>query len=233
MRRAGCGKLTGAADFMKISCQSDRTQRVTQILASAAEPVEEPTGDPTGAAPPRPITEELLPLLYDELRELAAGYLAHDSQTTLQPTALVHEAYLRLLGGQVEWRGRGHFFSAAALAMRRILVERARHRRRLKRGGGRPRVPLDDAAVAAEADGLDLLALDEALERLSAEDERKGRVVSLRYFAGLSLAETAQVLGISEATAKRDWDYACAWLYDALGDERNADDAGEQPGCSA
>lgn len=163
---------------------------------------------------PRP-ARELLPLVYDELRRLAAQRLARESPgQTLQATALVHEAYLRLVGGDPDkpWDGRGHFFAAAAEAMRRILVESARRRRRLKRGGDRVRVDLDAAQPAAPESDDDLLALDEAMEKLAARDPVKAQLVQLRVFAGLTLADAAEVLGLSTATADRYWAYARAWL---------------------
>jgi RNA polymerase sigma factor (TIGR02999 family) len=182
---------------------------VTQILSAIEQ------GDPHAAG-------QLLPLVYDSLRELAAQKLAREpSGQTLQATALVHEAYLRLVGaggGQqaVCWDGRRHFFAAAAEAMRRILIDRARRKKSRKRGGGLRRVELDAEARVAGPDGgdaADLLALDEALRQFEAVDPAKARLVKLRYFAGLSVAEASEVLGISPATAKRDWVYARSWLY--------------------
>ena len=158
---------------------------------------------------------ELLPLVYDELRRLAAQRLAREAPgQTLQATALVHEAYLRLVGVDPDrpWDGRGHFFAAAAEAMRRILVENARRRGRLKRGGGRSRVNLDAAQPAAPETDDDLLALDEALERLAEKDRVKAELVQLRVFAGVTLAEAAEILGLSTSTADRYWAYARAWL---------------------
>ena len=158
----------------------------------------------------------LLPLVYDELRRLAAQKLAHEKPgQTLQATALVHEAYLRLVGGDPArpWNGRGHFFAAAAEAMRRILVENARRRRSLKRGGGLVRRELDDLQLAAPEPAEDLLALDDALNRLAGVDPVKAELVKLRYFAGMTIEEAADALGISSATAKRYWTYARAWLY--------------------
>jgi RNA polymerase sigma factor (TIGR02999 family) len=163
---------------------------------------------------PRP-ARELLPLVYDELRRLAAQRLAREAPgQTLQATALVHEAYLRLVGGDPDrpWDGRGHFFAAAAEAMRRILVENARRRGRLKRGGDRTRVNLDAAQPAAPETDADLLALDEALERLAEKDRVKAELVQLRVFAGLTLAEAAEILGLSTSTADRYWAYSRAWL---------------------
>jgi RNA polymerase sigma factor (TIGR02999 family) len=165
--------------------------------------------------------EQLLPLVYDELRRLAAQRLAHETPgQTLDATALVHEAYLRLVDvDQAQrWNSRGHFFAAAAEAMRRILIDQARRKQSQKRGGGNQRVDLDAAALAAPAaeDARDLLALDDALAQLEAEEPQKARLVKLRYFAGLSLADAAAALGISPATAKRHWIYARSWLYGKL-----------------
>lgn len=155
---------------------------------------------------------ELLPLVYEELRRLAQARLGRDPGT-LQATALVHEAYLRLVGDEDPgWNGRGHFFGAAALAMRRIVVERARERACAKRGGALRRETFDEALVVGDEPSIDHLALDEALSRLEAHDARKARVVMLRYFAGLELAETAEALSIGLATVKSDWAYARAWL---------------------
>ena len=159
---------------------------------------------------------ELLPLVYDELRRLAAQRLSHESPgQTLQPTALVHEAYLRLVGdsGGSQWENRGHFFAAAAEAMRRILVENARRKHSLKRGGALIRHKLDEAELLAPEPREDLLALDEALTRLAATDRAAAELVQLRYFGGLSIPEAAQVLGISPRTADRLWTYARAWLH--------------------
>jgi RNA polymerase sigma factor (TIGR02999 family) len=159
--------------------------------------------------------EQLLPLVYDELRRLAAGKMAHETPgQTLQATALVHEAYLRLVDGDPagKWNSRGHFFAAAAEAMRRILVERARHKRSLKAGGDRRRQELPDIEMAAAAPHLDLLAVHEALEKLEKQDKRRADVVKLRFFAGLTIAQAAQVLGISASTADNDWAYARSWL---------------------
>jgi RNA polymerase sigma factor (TIGR02999 family) len=185
---------------------------VTQLLNAVAN------GDPNAAS-------QVLPLVYDELRKLAAQKLSHGrSGQTLQPTALVHEAYLRLVGAGPEphWNGRGHFFAAAAEAMRHILVDSARRKRRAKHGGGRRRVPLDDAVPAAPASADDLLALDEALTRLAAEDPEAAQLVQMRYFAGLSVEEAAESLGMARATAYRHWTFARAWLLEEL--------AGGEPG---
>lgn len=165
-------------------------------------------------------TRRLLPLVYDELRALARAQLRHERPDhTLQPTALVHEAYLRLVGGnQPPWNDRQHFFRAAAEAMRRILIEHARKRRRAKRGGGLVRVELSGVDLGVEQDPDRLLALDDAFRRLEQQDPEAADVVRLRFFAGLSVEETAQATGLSERTVKREWAFARAWLYDALRD---------------
>ena len=167
--------------------------------------------------------EQLLPLVYDELRKLAAARMAQEAPgQTLQATALVHEAYLRLVGStkrEQAYENRGHFFAAAAEAMRRVLIEQARSKHRQKRGGGALRVSLEAAATLTLGDESaddDLLALDAALTQLEAEAPEKAQVVKLRYFAGLTLEQTAASLGISLATVKRHWVYARAWLYGAL-----------------
>ncbi|MHC4773812.1 MAG: ECF-type sigma factor [Planctomycetota bacterium] len=159
--------------------------------------------------------EDLLPVVYKELRRLAAARIAREpDDQTLQATDLVHEAYLRLVGnGKAAFAGRAHFFGAAAESMRRILVERARRRARQKHGGGRKRVGLDDGDVAGEPKPGQLLALDEALDRLAGADRVKADLVKLRYFAGLTLDQAADLMGISRATACRYWNYARAWLY--------------------
>ena len=166
-------------------------------------------------------TDELLPLVYEELRLLAAQKLAQEPPgQTLQATALVHEAYLRLVEAQCRtWNSRNHFFMAAAEAMRRILIERARRKKGLKYGGDRERVDLDDVVLAAEDQEFsdNLLALDQALEKLSQRDKVKADVVKLRYFAGLTIEQTAEVLGFSPNTAKRCWAYARAWLLQEIG----------------
>ncbi len=163
-------------------------------------------------------TDELLPLVYDELRVLAAQRLSHESPgQTLQATALVHEAYLRLVGSAPQsWKSRGHFFAAAAEAMRRILVENARRKKSLKRGGGRSCVDLEAVETAAQTPSDDLVALDEALTRLGEEDPGKAALVTLRFFAGLSIDQAAEALGISRATAIREWSFARAWLFHEL-----------------
>jgi RNA polymerase sigma factor (TIGR02999 family) len=180
---------------------------ITQVLNAIEQ------GDPDAAA-------QLLPLVYDELRRLAAQRLAGEGPGhTLQPTALVHEAYLKLVGPdpQQPWKGRVHFFAAAAQAMRRILIDHARRKHRARRGGGMKRIELDDIERVAESGRADeLLALDEALTQLAAADPRKAELVRLRYFAGLTLEQAAELLGISRATADRHWAFARAWLYDAM-----------------
>ncbi len=180
---------------------------VTRLLSALEQ------GDPSAA-------EQLLPLVYDELRQLAAQKLAHEQPgQTLQATALVHEAYLRLVGGEQtqDWAGRGHFFAAAAEAMRRILIDRARHKQTRKAGGGRRRLDLDDIESAVdEEDGDRLLALDEALRQLEAEDPRKAELVKLRFFAGLTAEQAAATLGVSTSTAEKDWAYARSWLRVAI-----------------
>jgi RNA polymerase sigma factor (TIGR02999 family) len=179
---------------------------VTRIL-SAIE-----AGDPTAA-------KQLLPLVYDELRQLAAQRLAQEKPgQTLQATALVHEAYLRLVDTEKaqQWNSRGHFFAAAAEAMRRILIEDARRKRSLKHGGTRQRMNLDAVAGLADPAVEDLLDLNEAMDKLAEEDHAKAELVKLRYFGGLSVQEAADVLGISRATADRYWAYAKVWLYHAL-----------------
>jgi RNA polymerase sigma factor (TIGR02999 family) len=160
----------------------------------------------------------LLPLVYDELRALARAHLRNERPDhTLQATALVHEVYLRLLGGQhPPWKDRAHFFRAAAEAMRRILIEHARKRGRVKRGGDRIRVRISGVHLGSEQDPDEILALDEAIRRLEEQDPRIGDVVRLRFFAGLSVEETARALEVSERTVKREWSFARAWLYNAL-----------------
>src|SRR5262245_18838760 len=164
---------------------------------------------------------EMLPEVYDELRKLARARLARERRPdqTLQPTALVHEAYLRVAGDRPEqrWDRRGHFFAAAALAMRRILVERARHYQRIKHGNAAEHVELDSGIMRVDPSLTDLVAVDEALTRLEQTDPRKAQIVSLRYFAGLSIEETAGALDLSPATVKNEWAFARAWLYRALG----------------
>jgi RNA polymerase sigma factor (TIGR02999 family) len=190
---------------------------VTRILSAIEQ------GDPRAA-------EQLLPLVYDELRRLAARRLAQEKPgQTLQATALVHEAYLRLVDGtQVQsWNSRGHFFAAAAEAMRRILVDSARRKRRPKHGGGRRRLPLEPLGLPAHDRADDLIALNDALDALARREPAKAELVKLRYFGGLSLEEAASCLGISPVTAKRYWAIARAWLFAALADA-DPTDPGEQ-----
>jgi RNA polymerase sigma factor (TIGR02999 family) len=170
-------------------------------------------------------SEELLPVVYDELRRLAARRIEREAPgQTLQATALVHEAYLRLVGdGTPAWENKAHFFGAAAQAMRRILVERARRAGSAKRGGNRDRVPLTDLDVAAIGTRVDFVALDEALRRMEKEDARAAQIVMLRFFAGLEIEETAAALGLSASTVKREWACARAWLYDELARENERD----------
>ncbi len=166
-------------------------------------------------------SDELLPLVYEELRILAAQKLSHEKPgQTLQATALVHDTYLRLLGDEPQsWDNRGHFFAAAAEAMRRILVDNARRKKCLKFGGNRHRIDLHEAVLissdTSQAD--ELIGLDEALDKLAEEDKTKAEVVMLRFFAGLTIGQTAEILGISVATAKRYWTYARAWLIREIG----------------
>ena len=168
----------------------------------------------------RQAAEQLMPLVYDELRQLASARLAHEQRgQSLQATALVHEAYLRLVDDSQarQWDSRGHFFKAAAEAMRRILIDRARKRKRDKHGGDRQRIEFEETiAVAADQRAEELLAVDVALEKLAAIDQRKAELVKLRFYAGLTIPEAAAALEISHATAERDWSFARAWLYDAL-----------------
>jgi RNA polymerase sigma factor (TIGR02999 family) len=169
-------------------------------------------GDPQAAA-------QLLPLVYDELRRLAARKLVHEQPgQTLEATALVHEAFLRLVGAddRPRWQGRGHFFAAAAEAMRRILIDQARRKQSQRHGGDRKREPLEHAEIAAPQPSPDVLAVDEALERFAQVDPVKADLVKLRYFVGLTIPEAADALGISGTTAERYWAYARAWLHAEL-----------------
>jgi len=178
---------------------------VTRILAEIDQ------GDRVAA-------ERLLPLVYDELRRLAKQKLSREQPgQTLQPTALVHEAYLRLVGSEdLQWDSRGHFFAAAAEAMRRILIENARRKKRLKHGGGARATDLEAVELAIERPSVDLIAMDEALAKFSAVDKAKADFVKLRYFAGLTIEEAADVIGISRTTAHRYWTYARAWLHNEI-----------------
>jgi RNA polymerase sigma factor (TIGR02999 family) len=196
---AGCGQPGGPL------CSAGMSD-VTRLLDAAA------AGDTRAAA-------ELLPLVYDELRKLAAVRLsAEPAGNTLQPTALVHEAYLRLVGGRParDWDGRGHFFAAAAEAMRRLLIDQARRKAAARHGGGRARRDVAQVEIAAPVPDSDLLALDEALARFEAHDPAKAALVKLRYFAGLTIPEAAAALGIAPSTADRHWAYARAWLHAEL-----------------
>jgi RNA polymerase sigma factor (TIGR02999 family) len=175
----------------------------------------------------RQAAEQLLPLVYDELRKLAAQRLAQEKPgQTLQATALVHDAYVRLVDVEKaqQWKSRGHFFAAAAEAMRRILVENARKKKRLKRGGGRKRIELDDPQLSYTEPVDELIEVDEALEQLSREDPQAARLVELRYFAGLSIADAAELAGFSRSTAYEHWAYARAWLHRRL---RSPDEQGK------
>jgi RNA polymerase sigma factor (TIGR02999 family) len=190
---------------------------VTRILEAAVQ------GDRQAAG-------QLLPLVYEELRKLAAQRLAQEKPgQTLQATALVHEGYLRLVGGDVpqQFSGRGHFFAAAAEAMRRILVDNARHKQSLKGGGDRRRVNLDGIELAAGAPSSDVLALDEALEKLSRGHPRKAELVKLRFFAGLTNDEAAEAMGVSPSTVDNDWAYARSWLRVELGGRDGNGDNGD------
>ena len=180
---------------------------VTRILQSVE------SGDAQAA-------DELLPLVYGELRKLAAAKMANESPNqTLQPTALVHEAWLRLTGNEnVKWEGRAHFFGAAAEAMRRILIDNARRKRALRRGGDQQRLDIEQVEIAGPAKEDELLAMNEALETFSKLDRQKAELVKLRYFVGLTIEESAKILGISPPTAKRWWTYARAWLFQQIQD---------------
>ena len=182
---------------------------VTRILSQIE------SGDPSAA-------DKLLPLVYDELRKLAAARMANENPgQTLQATALVHDAYLRLVDVEKvqHWDSRGHFFSAAAEAMRRILVEHARAKGRQKRSGGMERVEFDSECAVTGTSQFDLIALDDALTRLTASEPVKGELVTLRFFGGLTMAEAARVLGVSLATAERHWTFAKSWLFAELSDD--------------
>jgi RNA polymerase sigma factor (TIGR02999 family) len=194
------------------------TSRVTRLLEAAQQ------GDPTAA-------EELLPLVYDELRRLAAHKMANEAAGhTLQPTALVHEAWLRLVGNQNPlWNGRAHFFGAAAEAMRRILVENGRRKRAARHGGGQARLDIHEIELAAPAQEDELLAVHDALDQLAARDSRKAELVKLRYFVGLTTEDAAEVLGISIPTADRWWNFSRAWLFETIEHERKHPPGSEPP----
>jgi RNA polymerase sigma factor (TIGR02999 family) len=193
--------------------QDDASREVTQILRDL--------GDSPEAA------EALLPLVYEQLRAIAQKRMAGErAGHTLEATALVHEAYMRLLGNEnIAWQSRGHFFGAAAESMRRILIDHARKKGSQKRGGGRKALAISVVDLATEHDPDDILALDEAITTLGAEDPRAAEVVRLRFYAGLSVEETAEAMGVSERTVMREWAYARARLYQLLAD----DDAPESP----
>ena len=197
---------SSGSSFVTMTRMTDVTRVLDQIQ----------NGDPHAA-------ERLLPLVYDELRKLAAGRMAQESAgQTLQATALVHEAYVRLVNAEDgrHWNSRGHFFAAAAEAMRRILIENARRKSRLKHGGELQRVELDSACHVANERTVDVLALDEALSRLAESEPAKAELVKLRFFAGLTMPEAASALNISLATAERHWIFAKSWLYAELSDCR-------------
>jgi RNA polymerase sigma factor (TIGR02999 family) len=195
---SSCRRFRSAANLKRVS-------DVTCILERAQ------AGDPGAAV-------ELLPLVYDELRRLAAAKMANEAAgLTLQPTALVHEAWLRLVGNQnQQWNGRAHFFGAAAEAMRRILVENGRRKRAARHGGGQAKLDVHEIELAAPVPDDELLAVNEALDKLAARDNKKAELVKLRYFVGLTTEEAAEVLGISIPTADRWWNFSRAWLFDEL-----------------
>ena len=188
-----------------------RVGDVTRILDAIQQ------GDPKAA-------DELLPLVYDELRKLAAQKMSKEAPgQTLQPTALVHEAWLRLTGNQnVQWNGRAHFFGAAAEAMRRILIENARRKRSLKHGAGKARLDIHEIEIGAATKDDELLAVHDALEKLAMHDKKKAELVKLRYFVGLTTEEAAEVLGISVPTADRWWNFSRAWLFKKIEIERES-----------
>jgi RNA polymerase sigma factor (TIGR02999 family) len=197
-----------AADADRLASISNMTD-VTQLLDAIAD------GQASAG-------ERLLPLVYDELRQLAAGYLADERPgQTLQPTALVHEAFVRLVGptGDAKWQGRAHFYAAAALAMRRILIDNARRKRRERHGGDRKRVDLPEVADPSVGEADDVLALDEALTRFAGEDPQAADLVQLHTFGGLSVEDAGAQLGLSRAAAYRQWAFARAWLRSELGDK--------------
>ena len=195
-------RVVTRCSYIIVSSVSD----VTRILDRVQQ------GDPTAA-------EQLLPLVYEELRRLASARMANESANhTLQPTALVHEAWLRLAGkdANAQFSDRAHFFAAAAEAMRRILIERARRKGAQKRGGNWQRIDLDKVEIAAETDDETLLLVNEALEKLTRDDANAAEIAKLRFFGGLTLEEAAQVMGVTERTANRYWGFARVWLYDEI-----------------
>jgi RNA polymerase sigma factor (TIGR02999 family) len=207
LMRDGCqNAIHGALDICPINLKISSVSDVTRILHAAR------SGDPTAA-------NQLLPLVYEELRKLAAARMANESAGhTLQPTALVHEAWLRLAGkdADVQFANRAHFFAAAAEAMRRILIERARRKSAEKRGRDWQRIDLDKVDVAVDADDDTLLLVNEALEKLAQEDASAAEMAKLRFFGGLTLEEAAQVLGVTKRTADRYWAFARVWLFDEM-----------------
>ena len=202
MEVAWNASIVSSCLLFRFAATLERVSDVTRILEAAQN------GDPTAA-------DQLLPLVYDELRRLAAAKMAQEKPgQTLQSTALVHEAWLRLVGSENQrWENRAHFFAAAAEAMRRILIEKARRRQRLRHGGGQERVDLDEIAIIAPESDERLLQVHEALDRLAAEDKVKADVVKLRFFVGLNDREVADALGLSERTVERHWAYAKPWLF--------------------
>ena len=202
MEVARNASIVSSCLLFRFATTLERVSDVTRILEASQN------GDPTAA-------DQLLPLVYDELRRLAAAKMAQEKPgQTLQPTALVHEAWLRLVGSENQrWENRAHFFAAAAEAMRRILIEKARRRQRLRHGGGQERVDLDEIAIVAPESDERLLQVHEALDRLAAEDKVKADVVKLRFFVGLTDREVADALGLSERTVERHWAYAKPWLF--------------------
>jgi len=205
--RAKHGRTTRNEGFVQMS---QTPQNVTQLLLGWGE------GD-------KEALDQLLPLVYDELRRQAARYLRRErAGHTLQTTALIHEAYIRLVDQKrVQWQNRAHFFGIAAQLMRRILVDHARSKHRVKRGGSDVRVSLAEASLTVKARDLNVLAIDEALDRLAQVDERQAKVVELRFFSGLSVEETAEVLQISPATVKREWSMAKAWLHREISNDQS------------
>jgi RNA polymerase sigma-70 factor, ECF subfamily len=189
----------------------DMTKAASDLLTAVRD------GDPSKLA-------QLVELVYDDLRRLAQRYMEQErTGHTLQPTALVHEAFLKLIDQtRVDWRDRSHFFAVGAQAMRRILVNHAKGRRRAKRGGGKPKLTLDEALTLSLDDDHEILALDEALEKLAAIDERRAKIIELRFFGGLNVEETAAVLGISKRTVEREWTACRAWLRRELTDEETS-----------